>query len=192
MTVKYRIPSRYPILGFHNFPPLYMKKIVFTGPESTGKTSITKAVAAYFEVDWVREYARTYIAELDRPYEEADLRRIAKGQVKKEQAIMASNPLFLCCDTSLLVIKIWSDYKYQRCDPWIIQQLQQHLPTLYFLCGTDIPWEYDPLREHPKQRDELFALYRQELDLLKTPYIILKGTQEERLKKVIEVLSIYR
>ena len=169
-----------------------MKKIVFTGPESTGKTSITKAVASYFAMEWVREYARTYIETLDRPYQEADLLTIAKAQLEKEQALAATKPLFLCCDTSLLVLKIWSDYKYKRCDPWIIQKLHQQLPTLYFLCGTDVPWEYDPQREHPKQRAELFTLYRKELDVLRIPYIILKGNLEERLQKVVKILSIYR
>jgi len=168
-----------------------MKKIVFTGPESTGKTSITKAVADHFSVDWVQEYARSYLENLDRPYQEEDLLAIAKGQLEKEQAHAATKPLFLFCDTSLLVMKIWSDYKYKRCDPWIVQQLRQQKPSLYFLCATDIPWEYDPLREHPTQRAALFDLYQKELDLLKIPYIILKGNQEERLKKVLNILTVY-
>jgi nicotinamide riboside kinase len=52
-----------------------MTKIVVIGPESTGKSTLSAALAHKLHTVWVPEYARTYIDLLDRPYTEADLQR---------------------------------------------------------------------------------------------------------------------
>ena len=59
--------------------------IVITGPESTGKTTLTDQLAAHFKTNWLPEFARIYIDGLNRPYEEEDLVEIAKGQVEREK-----------------------------------------------------------------------------------------------------------
>ena len=166
------------------------KKIVFTGPECSGKTTICKSVAERLQIDWVEEYAREYLSKLNRPYEESDLLAIARGQLRKEQTMLAGSGDFLLCDTSLLVIKIWSTVKYGRCHSWIEQQLQHTTPTLYFLCSPNIPWVADPLREHPKKRQELFQIYKKELEIRKKPYILLSGSEVERIEAVMSILSI--
>ncbi len=170
-----------------------MKKIIFTGPESTGKTTITTAIASLYNCDWVQEEARSYLSQLDRSYNENDLLQIAKKQYHQEQALSKSGKPFLFCDTSLLVIKIWSEYKYKRCHPWIVETLMNNPPSLYFLCHVDVPWEPDPLREHPKETERvaIFNLYQRELYSLKMPYIILRGKQEKRIQKVKDILSMY-
>jgi len=168
-----------------------MKKIIFTGPESTGKSTIASTVANFYGIEWVREYARGYLENLGRPYQEKDLLVIAKGQWQAEQKLANLDTPFLICDTSLLVLKIWSEVKYGRCHPWILAQLQQAPATLYFLCDIDVKWEYDPLREHPQQRAILFERYRQALDALKVPYIIIRGNKDQRKRQVLDILSIY-
>jgi len=141
----------------------------------------------------VEEEARSYLNKLDRPYTENDLLQIAKKQYAQENRLSSSSKPFLFCDTSLLVLKIWSEYKYKRVHPWIVEKLKKNKPSLYFLCNVDVPWESDPLREHPNEADRqaLFFLYQKELKLLKMPYIILSGRKERRLEKVKEVLKIY-
>lgn len=169
-----------------------MKKIVFTGPECSGKTTISQTVAQRLKVKWIPEYARTYLNQLKKPYEEQDLLEIAKGQVHQESIGQNRGNATLICDTSLLVLKIWSDFKYGHCHPWIEQQLATSKPTLYFLCSPDIPWIADPLREHPDQRMELLSIYKKELNNLKIPYIFLKGEMEERVSEVMKIFSIYQ
>ena len=61
-----------------------IKKIVLIGPESTGKTTLAKQLAAHYQTTWVAEYARAYIDNLHRTYEEKDLVEIAKGQIERE------------------------------------------------------------------------------------------------------------
>jgi nicotinamide riboside kinase len=95
-----------------------MQKIIITGPESTGKTTLAQQLAQHYQTVWVPEYSRDYIAQLNRSYEEDDLLEIAKGQVRREDEMVAKHtPDLLICDTSLLVIKVWSKVKYQRCHP---------------------------------------------------------------------------
>ncbi len=166
-----------------------MKKIVFTGPESSGKTTLTKLAAALFNVDFVPEYARDYLKRIDRSYQKEDLLAIAKGQLKLERKIKELNPNYLFCDTSFLVLKIWSEYKYGHCDPQIIRLLRDNLPDIYFLCGVEIPWEPDPLRENRRERKELYIIYKEELEQLSRPFFELKGSIWKRMKEVYDFLD---
>ncbi len=165
-----------------------MKKIIFTGPESTGKTTICRAMAEYFNCSWVPEYAREYLEQLNRPYTENDLFVIAKGQWEREEQQLDHHGSFLFCDTSMLVLKIWSVHKYGKCHPWISRKLEQEKPARYFLCAPDIPWEYDSLREHPLVRNQLFELYEIELKKLGVAYHILRGKETERNAEVVKIL----
>jgi len=83
------------------------------------------------------------------------------------------------------VTKIWSLYKYGKCDPWIEEMVLNHRYDLYLLCDIDLPWEDDPLREHPQQREELFGMYHEELVQLKVIFTIVSGTGEQRMKNAI-------
>lgn len=165
-----------------------MQKIIITGPESTGKTTLAQQLAQHYQTVWVPEYARDYIDQLNRKYEEDDLLEIAKGQVAREDEIVTKyNPERLVCDTSLLVLKVWSLVKYQRCHPWILEQLDQRKVDLYFLTYFDIPWEADPQREHPHQREKLFQIYERELQ--NKPHLIVGGSREERMKTAVQAID---
>ncbi|MGB3587118.1 MAG: ATP-binding protein, partial [Tunicatimonas sp.] len=156
-----------------------MIKIITTGPESSGKSTLAQALAGYYQVVWVPEYARDYLNKLNRPYQEEDLLKIAKGQIKREDEAAKGKPDLLICDTSLMVIKIWSEYRYRRCHPWILKQIERRPLDLYLLCTPDIPWEPDPQRENPTNRDELFLLYQQAL--ADEPAVTIQGNYQQRL-----------
>ena len=91
--------------------------------------------------------------------------------------------------TDLITIKIWSDYKYNSCDDWILKQIEKQKSEnrLYLLCKPDISWREDPLRENPTNREELFEIYKEELEKLKHNYSIIEG--EERIKNSISKIS---
>lgn len=95
----------------------------------------------------------------------------------------------LFCDTDLVVTKIWSLFKYGKCDPWIEETVRTHRYDLYLLCNVDLPWENDPLREHPDRRIELFDHYLKELELLKVPYRVISGQGETRLQHAISAVD---
>ena len=161
-----------------------MAKIIVTGPESCGKTTLSQALSNHFRIPFSKEYAREYLQELGRDYSQEDLITIAKKQLEFEQDIQL-------LDTDLITIKIWSNYKYGSCDKWILEQIetQKSEKRFYLLCSPDIPWQADKQRENPNNREELFEIYKQELDDLEYNYFIVKG--EERIQKSIEKINLY-
>lgn len=161
-------------------------RIVVTGPESTGKTTLAQALAQHYQAYYVKEYARIYLDNLNRPYEEQDLLNIAKGQLASEEAAKAKKVLI--CDTSLEVIKIWSEVKYKRCHPWILEKYRQQKVDLYLLCAPDIPWEYDRQRENPDGRNKLFSIYKQELK--EKNHAEIRGERAERLQTAIQAIDV--
>ncbi|MEM8969377.1 MAG: ATP-binding protein [Bacteroidota bacterium] len=164
-----------------------MIKVVTTGPESSGKTTLAKALAKYYQVAWVSEYSRDYLNDLGRDYQEKDLLEIAKGQIQREDEASKDKPDLLICDTSLVVIEVWGEYCYGRCHPWILEQIEQRPVDLYLLCVPDIPWEADPLRENPTDRDELFKFY--ERALVGKPNLIIQGNPSARLAQATNTID---
>ena len=159
-----------------------MTKIIITGSESSGKTTICKSLSNYYNIPFAEEYSRMYLNSLQRDYRQEDLLEIAKGQLKSNQ----ENQI---CDTDLITIKIWSNYKYGNCNNWILEQIEKQKTgnRFYLLCKPDIPWKSDPLRENPTNREELFEIYKEEIEKLKHNYSIIEG--EERIKNSISKIS---
>ncbi len=57
------------------------------------------------------------------------------------------------------------------------------------LCDVDLPWEYDPQREHPELREYFFSVYLKELKSRKFPFVIISGKKEIRLRKAINYIE---
>lgn len=168
-----------------------IKKIVITGPESSGKTTLAQQLAAHFQTSWVPEFARIFLQSLDRPYQQSDLLDIAVGQAELEDEQSKRACRYLFCDTGLEVIKIWSTVKYQQVDPKIEQLLAQRSYEQYLLCTPDLDWEPDPLREttEEEERWRLFEYYQQELKGLGIPWAIVSGTGHNRLHSAIAAVE---
>jgi NadR type nicotinamide-nucleotide adenylyltransferase len=167
-----------------------LKRIAITGPESTGKSRLTSELAEYYQTTFVAEYARKYIEELNREYTYDDVLQIAKGQLQRENEAAATGAKkFLFCDTDFTVTKIWCDYKFKQCHEWINQQFIGHKYDLYLLCNTDLPWEYDPQRENPNEREALFQIYHETLKAAAFPFIVINGIGDERLKNAIKAVD---
>ncbi len=166
-----------------------MKKIVIVGPESTGKTTITQLLAAHYQSPIVDEFARSYIDQLNRPYQLADLLKIARGQIDNEESVVNSSSAWLFCDTDLRVIKVWSYFKFGVVHPWVLDQIKERTYQAYLLMDIDLPWKPDPQREHPHQRRAIFERYHSEIKSSGVPYKIISGTEQARLQHAIDFIS---
>jgi NadR type nicotinamide-nucleotide adenylyltransferase len=167
-----------------------LKKVVVIGPESTGKSTLSQALAAHFSAPWVPEYARTYIEKLDGPYDYDDMLVIAKGQLEWEDLHAQKADQLLICDTDLHVIKVWSEHRFGKVHDWISEQIQLRKYDVYLLTDIDIPWQEDPQREHPEpeMRQYFFELYRNLISQTGVPFEIISGTEPERIQKSVKTI----
>jgi NadR type nicotinamide-nucleotide adenylyltransferase len=157
-----------------------VKKICIIGPECTGKTALAKFLGDYYKTPWVEEYARAYLNKLGTPYQQNDLTKIAHGQLRMEDEWLNDANKILICDTNLLVLKVWSEHKYGNCEAEILNLIQQRTYDLYLLTNIDIPWQYDPQREHPDKREHFWEVYKKEVATTGVATVEISGTGSER------------
>lgn len=162
-----------------------INKIVFTGPESTGKTTLTDLIETNFQIGKVEEYARTYLNSLNRPYVKADLDKIKEQQIFLEDHQVKP----MVCDTDLLTLIIWKEEVYQEKDKDWLMEYKSYQDRFYILLSPDIPWEPDPLRENPSDRYRLFDIYHQYVTTYHKPYEIVAGNFEVRIEKAKKIVS---
>lgn len=160
-----------------------LKKIVVIGPESTGKSTICEQLSVSHNVTYLPEFARQYLEQHGAEYSFEDVLKMAKGQLDSE-INFKPNGDYQFIDTNLIVYKIWIKEKYNLVIDWIEENIENSKVDLYFLCDIDIAWEEDPLREHPAEADRvrLFENYKIALENLSVPFVILSGSQLERLE----------
>ena len=167
------------------------KRILILGPESTGKSTLAEKLARHFAEPWVPEVAREYLEKLDCPYAYEDLLQIGKQQMRTEDelAMQANNYLF--CDTDLRVIQVWSQHRFGKVDPWVLEEIARRTYDLILLCAPDLPWQADPLREHPelKMRQQFFEVYQQLSQASGIPWILVSGDTAQRLSTAIQAVG---
>ena len=159
-------------------------KIAIIGPESTGKTTLAKALAQQFNGTYVPEYAREYIERKGtRDVSFDELCAIARHQIEElkanDQSPMTNDQSAICIfDTELIVTKVWFDYAFRRVPEWLDEAIKRYPMDVYLLTAPDIPWQPDPARYHGSQamRQELFDRYEAEIQALDIPYYIITHT----------------
>jgi NadR type nicotinamide-nucleotide adenylyltransferase len=174
-----------------------LKKIVVIGPESTGKSTLCRQLAAHYHTLWVQEYAREYLLQHGTNYTYNDLLTIAKGQLAGEEAgiekLAAAERELLFIDTDMYVMKVWCEFVFNNCHQWILNQVAERKYDLYLLCNTDLPWVKDELREYPDMatRDRLYHIYKDIMVNQQVPWADISGTAEARLNKAIEAVELF-
>ena len=163
-----------------------MLRIAITGPESSGKTTLAKALSEHYNISFVPEFARTYLEKTEGKYEQLDLDNIAQGQLK---SLISAEDSIVISDTDFSVLEIWSQYKYKNTSELINKLVQKELFDLHILCSPDIPWEADLLRENPNSRDLLFELYSKSLNSNNKNFIVVNGSAKNRLEKSIQAVD---
>ncbi len=169
-------------------------KVALFGPESTGKTTLSRHLARYYNSVWCPEYAREYLQDKwdneRKVCEEKDLLPIAAGQIESENELAKKATDVLICDTDLLETMVYYELYYEgRCDDLLREAALNNQYDMYFLTYIDVPWEYDVLRDCPDKREEMFDYFKQTLEKYNRPYVLLKGGKKERLEQAVAVID---
>ncbi len=169
-------------------------RIILTGAECSAKSTLTRQLGEAMGIPYALEFARFYLEEHGPDYDYALLRKMSRLHCdwQREQVLPAA-PLGIF-DTDLINYKIWTEEVFGKCPEEIEQGIAEESDHLYLLCAPDLPWEPDPLRENPTDRDRLFQLHLSEIEKLGRPYEIIRGTGDQRLAnaKVAVKRLLYR
>jgi nicotinamide riboside kinase len=190
-----------------------IKKVVIIGPESTGKSTLSEQLALHYNTSWVPEYAREYLLKHGTRYTYDDLLTIAKGQLELEEKMFAlelnqqptknatesigahsplntqHSPFFI--DTDMYVMKVWCEFVFGNCHPFILRQIVERKYDLYLLCNIDLPWVKDELREYPDlvNRQKLYHMYKDILINQSVPWVEISGSDDQRLLAAIDAVD---
>jgi nicotinamide riboside kinase len=168
-------------------------RIVVTGPESTGKTSISDFLANHFNAVWIPEYARYYISSLRNKYDYSDIEKIARKQIEDYHNYSDTESGIVIFDTWLIITKIWFVEVFKRYPDWLNNAINTLRIDLYLICSPDIPWEPDIVRENGGDaRLYLFDRYCEEILKLGCAYSIISGTGEARMQSALKAIEDFK
>lgn len=167
------------------------ERILILGPESTGKSTLSSDLSTEFEEPWVPEFAREYLEKIGREYRYEDLLEIGKGQVELEDRLAKNADKYLFCDTDLRVIHIWSQHRFGKTDPWVLEQIKSRKYSLILLTDTDLPWEPDPQREYPEleMRQYFFEKYLMLAKESGFPFEVVRGNEKARMDQALQFIE---
>lgn len=161
-------------------------RIVVTGPESTGKTTLAKQLAEVYKGVYLAEFAREYVEGLNRKYDISDIDNIARHQINDFKHTEGRPEDFFVFDTFLIITKVWYRWVYGKFPEWVDENIRTCKADLYLLCKPDIPWEFDPVRENGgENRDKLYNEYKKELEDYNFKYAEITGNNENRINLAI-------
>lgn len=173
-----------------------VKKVVFMGAESTGKSTLTEAVAKEFNMPFVTEYGREHYEKKGSVLELDDYVHIAKKHRELEDTarlrmLGANKSGYLFIDTNAITTLFFSYYYNQGGLPEL-RQLADDCKNRYphvFVCADDIPFTQDGWRDNEVWRSRMQGIVLHDLDFRGIDYTVVSGVLEQRIAQVKTVLS---
>jgi NadR type nicotinamide-nucleotide adenylyltransferase len=164
-------------------------RIAILGAESTGKSTLSQALAAQYDTVWVPEYLREFVDTHGRVPHEDDQIGIARTQREREQALLPQARRFLICDTAPLLTAVYSRIYWGRVPPALLAMEAEHDYTLTLVADIDLPWVPDGLmRESEEVRRRVHECLLAVLEQRGIPFILLSGDLAQRLRQVEALL----
>jgi len=115
---------------------------------------------------------------------------IARLQAASEAVALSETDGLVVFDTDLLVIRVWWEERFGALPEEMIALLTARQTRAYLLMRPDLPWEADPLRENPEDRQRLFEVYEALLLAEGMPHRVISGQGEVRLRAAIEASQV--
>ena len=171
-------------------------KIVFLGAMSTGKSTITEALAKRYHTTFVSEYGRDYWAEhqVDRRIGFEDFDNIAVGHINREEQAFLKADKYCFVDTNAITTYMYA-LDYHGKAPKLLARLALENASrydLFFLCEDDIPYDDTWDRSGDQKRQVFHKQIIADLKQRNIPYISLEGSLEKRMEKVDRILETFK
>jgi len=177
-------------------PPVrawYASRVCVLGAESTGTTTMAKALAEHYQTAWVAEYGREWSEEKlrtgDVRWRSEEFEAIAKEQNRREDAAARTANRVLICDTNSFATVLWHRRYMGSHNDRVAQIAARGKCDLYLLTGDDIPFVQDGLRDGEHIRHEMHAWFVEALRAQPTPWLLLTGSHESRCRAAIGAVN---
>ncbi|MFD6973392.1 AAA family ATPase [Streptomyces sp. NPDC059949] len=188
------------------------RRVVVLGAESTGTTTLSRALAAHYRrrggvwarTGWVAEYGRRYSEEkleaaraadpsatwADITFASEEFPVIARRQDAEEERAARTGSPVLFCDTGSFATGIWHErYTGGRSDE-VEKTAALTRRDLYLLTDdADVPFEDDGLRDGPHLRPWMTGRFREELEATGRRFLLVRGNREERLAAAVRAVD---
>jgi NadR type nicotinamide-nucleotide adenylyltransferase len=162
--------------------PHFLRRVSIFGPESTGKSSLARALAERFGTVFVPEFARTLLESRGGACVADDMPLIARGQAAAEDALALDARKILVCDTDPLATCIWSEALFGLCAPEVRAVAAPRAYALTLLLDVDVPWVDDVVRYLPRERRSFFEACDRALAQAGRRVVTIRGSWDERLR----------
>lgn len=165
------------------------KVICIYGPESTGKSTLTRQLAEYYQVPYVEEFAKQVIDAKNGDISYEDMEMIVRGHHKAIEDALRQNPPLLFVDTDAIISKLWSNELFGKESPVIEEYIAKQHFDHYLLLDVDLPWVDDVHRYRPNERELFFQKCEEQLVRRKKHYTIIRGQNGQRLQNAISCIA---
>lgn len=174
------------------FQQYLQTRITIFGAESTGKTTLSRELAARLKGTWLFEYARPYLEETTNEISPTSMNAIWQGQrALQEHAGQISTSPFIIQDTDLFsTVGYWQFPHWQStigpCPEGLVQDAVRLQSDLYIITKSNIPFEADPLRYGGDQREGSDAYWIALCEKFKLPHVVLdSASRDQRLSEAV-------
>jgi NadR type nicotinamide-nucleotide adenylyltransferase len=165
---------------------LSVLRVVVTGSESTGKTTLARFLATRYDTAGCPEFSRQDLEQKGAPLTVDDVEPIARGQRAAEDVALRGAHRLLFLDTDLLTTVLYARHYYGACPAWIEADARERRGDLYLLNHPDVPWEADgPLRDRGDRREEMHGLFKSMLGEFGARAVDVKGPWAERRQRAL-------
>lgn len=171
-----------------------VKKIVFLGAESTGKTSLSNQMAVEFQTVWMPEHGRSFWEENKDEQGQlsgSQLVTLAQEHIEQENRLLLDANSFLFVDTNALSTRLFSLF-YHGTVPYELELLADQAANRYdytFVCANDFPYVEDGTRNGESHRQLFQKQILEDLHQRNIPFTLLTGPISERISHARTVLN---
>lgn len=165
------------------------RRVALVGPESTGKSTLARALAARFDATVVPEHAETMIAAGvcdPKALVERDFEDFARGRRASEETLAHFGGELLFCDSDALTTQLYAERLLGSCPSWIAEEAAASAYDLTLLFSPDVPWEDGLHRVDRGGRDAFFARMKAALHVSGRPTVVLSGDWRAREDAAVE------
>lgn len=166
-------------------------RIVVTGSECTGKTTLAQRIAEQFGAPWVPEAARAYAAARGGALDVSDVEPIAVATRDALASATIGAPPLVIADTDLISTVVYARAYYGECPAWIVQESRAQRGDLYLLCAPDVPWVADGIRDRPseEERTAMHSAFDATLRALQARVVVVRGVGDARTAMAFSAVS---